>query len=105
MTSLPPDYLDVAEPNVNDILMRHKTLEETSADLSRILTAYQAEIESEQKALSDLIKEKNDTILVFNSQLGTHQKELDKMKQECVYLEQKAEERNLTWKERVWALL
>jgi peptidoglycan hydrolase CwlO-like protein len=81
--------------------MRHKTLIETNEDLMTMLQSFQDEIEGQQKGLQELIKEKNDEILVYNSTLGTHQKRLDKMKQHCANLEQKQEERDRTGKERV----
>ncbi|KAI8907472.1 hypothetical protein DFJ77DRAFT_180125 [Powellomyces hirtus] len=98
---LPPDYLDVNEPHINDILMRHKTLVETNEDLMGAVQTSQDEIESEQARLGELVKDKNDLILVHNSTLGTQQKRLDKLKQECAYLEQRLEERDNTGKERM----
>ncbi|KAJ3017343.1 hypothetical protein HKX48_003589 [Thoreauomyces humboldtii] len=98
---LPPDYLDVNEPHINDILMRHKTLVETNEDLMGAVQSSQDEIESEQGRLGELVKEKNDLILVHNSTLGTQQKRLDRLKQECAYLEQRLEERDNTGKERM----
>ena len=53
---LPPDYLDINEPHINDILMRHKTLVETNEDLIKMVQQSQDEIEQEQATLSDLIK-------------------------------------------------
>ncbi|KAJ3101996.1 hypothetical protein HDU97_000909 [Phlyctochytrium planicorne] len=97
---LPPDYLDVNEPHINDILMRYKTLVETNEDLIRILQQSQDTIEKEATTLAELIKEKNDLILVYNSKLGTQQKRLDKLKLESAYTEQKLEERDNTGKER-----
>jgi hypothetical protein len=38
---------------------------------------------------------------VYNSQLGTDQKKLDKLKQESAYLEQKLEERDFAGQQRV----
>ncbi|KAJ3085909.1 Cilia- and flagella-associated protein 73 [Quaeritorhiza haematococci] len=101
---LPPDYLDVNEPHINDILMRHKTLEETNEDLIRSVQKSQDDIEKEQGVLAALIKAKNDTILVYNSTLGTQQKKLDKLKQQCAYLESKLEQRDRTGKERMRVL-
>ncbi|KAI8826081.1 uncharacterized protein EV422DRAFT_563890 [Fimicolochytrium jonesii] len=98
---LPPEYLDVNEPHINDILMRHKTLVETNDDLRQAVQKSQDEIESEQTRLGELVKEKNDLILVQNSTLGTQQKRLDQLKQECAYLEQRLEERDNTGKERM----
>lgn len=82
--------------------MRHKTLVETNEDLMQMLQSFQDEIETQQKGLQELIKEKNDQILVYNSTLGTQQKKLDKIKQQCANLEQKQEERDRTGKERVF---
>ncbi|KAJ3151414.1 hypothetical protein HDU86_006114 [Geranomyces michiganensis] len=98
---LPPDYLDVNEPHINDILMRHKTLVETNEDLMGAVQTSQDDIESEQARLGELVKDKNDLILVHNSTLGTQQKRLDRIKQECAYLEQRLEERDNTGKERM----
>lgn len=98
---LPPDYLDVNEPHINDIIMRHKTLIETNEDLMRTVVKCQDEIDRRQKGLQELVKEKNDNILVYNSTMGTQQKKFDKLKQECAYLEQKQEEHDRTGRERV----
>ncbi|KAI8922618.1 hypothetical protein BC831DRAFT_474976 [Entophlyctis helioformis] len=98
---LPPDYLDVNEPHINDIIMRHKTLVETNEDLKAVVQRNQDDIEKQQGILAGLIKEKNDLILVYNSKLGTQQKYLDKLKQDCAYLEQRLEERDNTGKERM----
>ncbi|KAJ3216107.1 hypothetical protein HDU67_009908 [Dinochytrium kinnereticum] len=98
---LPPDYLDVNEPHINDILMRYKTLVETNEDLIQMLQSSQDTIEREATALTELIKEKNDLILVYNSKLGIQQKRLDKLKLESAYTEQKLEERDNTGKERM----
>ena len=98
---LPPDYLDVNEPHINDIIMRHKTLNETNNDLISVVQTNQDEIEKLQTSLASLVKEKNDLILVYNSKLGTQQKYLDKLKQECAYQQQRIEERDNTRRERV----
>ncbi|KAI9343424.1 hypothetical protein DFJ73DRAFT_841517 [Zopfochytrium polystomum] len=98
---LPPDYLDINEFHINDILMRHKTLVETNEDLIAMLQQTQDNVEKANAFLSDLVKEKNDQILVYNSQLGTQQKKLDKQKQESAYLEQRLEERDRSGKERM----
>ncbi|KAI9104799.1 hypothetical protein DFS34DRAFT_213884 [Phlyctochytrium arcticum] len=98
---LPPDYLDIPEPHINDILLRHKTLTETQSTLMDTLLATQDAIESHQNRLTDLVKEKNDWILVYNSTLGTLQKRLDERRLECAYVEQRLEERDNTGKERM----
>ncbi|KAI8809112.1 hypothetical protein BJ742DRAFT_250655 [Cladochytrium replicatum] len=98
---LPAEYLDVNEPHINDILMRHKTLVETNEDLIVMLQTYQDEIESQQGKLAELVKEKNDLILVYNSTLGIQQKKLDKLKQDTAYMEQRLEERDNSGKERM----
>ncbi|KAJ3061895.1 hypothetical protein HDU98_002218 [Podochytrium sp. JEL0797] len=98
--TLPSDYLDMNEPHVNDIIMRHKTLVETNLDLIHMVTQSQDEIEERGGSLAALIKNKNDLILVYNSKLGTQQKYLDKLKQESAYKEQRIEERDKTGKER-----
>ncbi|EGF78277.1 hypothetical protein BATDEDRAFT_26838 [Batrachochytrium dendrobatidis JAM81] len=99
--SLPPDYLDVNEPHINDIIMRHKTLVETNDDLKSVVQCNQDEVEKLQAKLAGLIKDKNDLILVYNSKLGTQQKYLDKIKQNSAYLEQRIEERDNSSKERM----
>jgi hypothetical protein len=53
---LPPDYLDVNEPHINDILMRQKTLVETNEDLRNNVHEYAEMIEKEQKEFNRLIK-------------------------------------------------
>ncbi|KAG5455895.1 MAG: hypothetical protein BJ554DRAFT_4523 [Olpidium bornovanus] len=97
---LPPDYLDVNEPHINDILMRHKTLVETNEDLIRTIQGHTDRIEGEQTYLTEMVKEKNDKVLVANSEMGTAQKILDKRKLDCAYVEQKLEERDRTGKTR-----
>lgn len=101
ISTLPPDYLDINEPHINDILMRHKTLVETNQDLLQSVSQSQDDIERENARLAELVKEKNDLILVYNSTLGTLQKRLDGLKQECAYAEQRLQERDNTGKERV----
>ncbi|KAI9203218.1 uncharacterized protein BJ171DRAFT_511159 [Polychytrium aggregatum] len=101
---LPQDYLDVNEPHINDILMRYKTLIETNQDLIQMVQVYQDQMEKEQSTLAELIKDKQDLILVFNSQLGTQQKKYDSLKQHCAYLAEKLEERDKTGKERMRTL-
>ncbi|KAJ3269894.1 Coiled-coil domain-containing protein 42 [Terramyces sp. JEL0728] len=98
---LPPDYLNVHEPQINDILMRHKTLVETNQDLISVVQHNQDDIETAQSTLLGLVKERNDLIMVYNSKLGTRQKTLDKLKQESAYLEEGLEERDNTGKERL----
>ncbi|KAJ2998536.1 hypothetical protein HDV02_004440 [Globomyces sp. JEL0801] len=88
---LPPDYLDVHEPQINDIIMRHKTLVETNKDLIADVAHNQDEIERAQSTLLGLVKEKNDLIM----------KTLDKLKQESAYLEEGLEHRDNTGKERM----
>ncbi|KAH9268172.1 hypothetical protein BASA84_000367 [Batrachochytrium salamandrivorans] len=98
---LPPDYLDVNEPHINDIIMRHNTLVKTNDELKSIVQINQDDIGRLQGTLTGLIKDKNDLILVYNSKLGTQQKYLDKLRQDCAYLEQRLEERDSTSKERM----
>lgn len=98
---LPVDYLDVNEPHINDILMRHKTLVETNEDLIQTVQGQADQIEKEQTMLAGMVKEKNDQVLVDNSQMGTAQKVLDKRKIDCAYLEQKLEERDNSGKTRM----
>jgi hypothetical protein len=54
--SLPADYLDINEPHINDVLMRHKTLVETNDDLIQTVQQCQDEIEREQTRLTTVIK-------------------------------------------------
>ncbi|KAJ3257204.1 Coiled-coil domain-containing protein 42 [Boothiomyces macroporosus] len=98
---LPPDYLNVHEPQINDILMRYKTLVETNQDLISVVQHNQDDIEKAQSTLLGLVKERNDLIMVYNSKLGMRQKTLDKLKQESAYLEEGLEERDNTGKERL----
>ena len=56
--SIPADYLDINEPQINDILMRHKTLLETNEDLIRTVQNFQDSIENEQNQLANTIKVK-----------------------------------------------
>ena len=53
---LPPDYLDINEPHINDIIMRYKTLDETNQDLMDIVQRNSDEIETNQAILTSLIK-------------------------------------------------
>lgn len=54
--SLPSDYLDINEPHINDVLMRHKTLLETNEDLIKTVQRFQDSIEDEQNRLATVIK-------------------------------------------------
>jgi hypothetical protein len=99
--ALPPDYLDVHEPQINDIIMRYNTLIETNQDLVSIVQKNQDDIEQAHVSLQGLVKENNDLILVYNSKLGTKQKQLDKLKKDTAYIEEGLEERDNTGKERV----
>ena len=54
--SLPADYLDINEPHINDVLMRHKTLVETNDDLIKTVQELQDDIETEQTRLTSVIK-------------------------------------------------
>lgn len=54
--SIPPDYLDINEPHINDILMRHKTLLETNEDLIKTVQNFQDSIENEQNQLANIVK-------------------------------------------------
>ena len=99
---LPPDYLDVHEPQIHDIIMRYKTLTETNQDLLSEVQHNQDQVEKHQATLQGLVKEKNDIIMVFNSKLGSRQKLLDKLKQETAYAEEELEKRTSLGKERVF---
>jgi hypothetical protein len=99
--ALPPDYLDVHEPQINDIIMRYNTLAETNLDLLSNVQRNQDDIEQAHSKLQGLVKEKNDLILVYNSKLGTKQKHLDKLKKDTAYIEEGLEERDNTGKEQV----
>jgi hypothetical protein len=99
--ALPPDYLDVHEPQINDIILRYNTLSETNQDLKSIVQHNQDDIESLNQKLQSLIKEKNDLILVYTSKLGSKQKQLDKLRKDIAYVEEGLEERDNTGKERV----
>ncbi|KAL7746545.1 hypothetical protein RI367_008072 [Sorochytrium milnesiophthora] len=101
---LPSDYLDVHEPHINDILMRHHTLNETNRDLMRTLQQQTDEIETQTNHLNDIMKMKSDTILVYNSQLGALQKKLDKVKAESAKMEHMVSEAIKTRKTRMLVL-
>ncbi|KAJ3343510.1 hypothetical protein HDU93_008169 [Gonapodya sp. JEL0774] len=101
VSTLPLNYLDTPEPQISDFLARHRTLLETSLDLERQLSRSQDEIEREQTRLSYLLKEKSDTILVYNSTLGTLQKRLDAMKGENASVEAKVNDRDRAAKHKV----
>jgi hypothetical protein len=98
---LPPDYLDVHEPQINDIIMRYKTLTETNQDLFDELKKNNDQIEKAQARLQGLVKEKNDMIMVDNSKLGSKQKILDKLKQQNLNAEEEVEKKNNAGRERV----
>ncbi len=103
---LPPDYLDVHEPQINDIIMRYKTLTETNQDLFDELKKNNDQIEKAQARLQGLVKEKNDMIMVDNSKLGSKQKILDKLKQQNLNAEEEVEKKNNAGRERVgWIIL
>ncbi|KNE72379.1 hypothetical protein AMAG_16864 [Allomyces macrogynus ATCC 38327] len=101
ISSLPSDYLDVQEPHINDVLTRYHTLSETNHDLQETLQLRLDEIEAETNRLNDLIKQKNDRILVYNSQLGALQKRLDKAKAESARVENMVAESVLSGKARM----
>jgi hypothetical protein len=101
IASLPADYLDVQEPQINDILQRHHTLKETNLDLQAVLQNRLDDIEKETNRLNDLIKMKNDRILVYNSELGALQKKLDRGKTESARVESLVAESVLSGKARV----
>ncbi len=101
MDILPPDYLDVHEPQIHDIIMRYKTLTETNQDLLSEVQRNQDQVEQYQTSLQGLVKEKNDLIMVYNSRLGSKQKLLDKLKQETAYAEEALEKKTNLGKERV----
>lgn len=90
--NLPPDYLESAEPNVNDILARHQTLTETAQGLKDTTKITSAEIVRLQEQLSEMAKERNNQLLVYNSQLGSRQQQLEDLKLHVTLLEAKAEE-------------
>lgn len=98
---LPPDYLDVHEPQINDIIMRYKTLIETNQDLCKEAERNHEWIEKAQGTLQGLVKDKNDLLLVTNSNLGSKQKTLDKIKEENLSREGEVEQKNNLGKERV----
>jgi hypothetical protein len=93
VNALPADYLDVHEPHIHDVLMRYKTLKETNDDLRRISQHNSSLTEQEQTKLNALLESKDDQMLMFNSQLGTGQKKMDKVKAQTAQLEQRADEK------------
>ncbi|KAG4099096.1 hypothetical protein H8356DRAFT_1290790 [Neocallimastix lanati (nom. inval.)] len=98
---LPQNYLDVNEPHINDVIMRHTTLIETQKDLKDMAVYNQEEIENEQVRYTAERKNKNNMILVYNSQLDSLQKKYDMKKTNCAYLEQHIQEQNRLNKERL----
>eukprot|EP00833_Pecoramyces_ruminatium_P003161 jgi/Orpsp1_1/1177193/evm.model.c7180000060521.1 len=98
---LPHNYLDVNEPHINDVIMRHTTLIETQKDLKDMVVYNQEEIENEQVRYTADRKDKNNLILVYNSQLDSLQKKYDMTKTNCAYLEQHIQEQNKLNKERM----
>lgn len=102
--SLPPNYLDTSEPHINDIVLRHRTLVETNKDLMNALHSTQETIENNQLKLTGLMKERDDMIFGYNSQLGAKQKKLDMLKQKCLSLESHIEEKYASGKERMRVL-
>jgi len=54
--NLPPDYLESAEPNVNDILARYQTLTETAQSLKDDQKSNSTEITRLQNCLSEMGK-------------------------------------------------
>jgi len=98
---LPHNYLDVNEPHINDIIMRHTTLIETKKDLKQMSVSNQEEIEKEQLNYTATRKDKNNMILVYNSQLDSLQKKYDQTKINSAYLEQHIQEQNKLNKERM----
>ncbi|ORZ34725.1 hypothetical protein BCR44DRAFT_33553 [Catenaria anguillulae PL171] len=104
IASLPTDYLDVQEPQINDILQRYSTLSETNRDLQQTLQVRLDEIERESNHLNDLLKQKNDRILVYNSQLGALQKRLDRAKAESARVEALVAQTLSSGKERMRTL-
>jgi len=98
---LPHNYLDVNEPHINDIIMRHTTLIETQKDLKDMVVYNQEEIENEHVRYAAEMKDKNNMILVYNSQLDSLQKKYDMTKTNCAYLEQHIQEQNKLNKERM----
>lgn len=89
------------EPQINDIIMRYKTLTETNQDLFEEAQRNNDEIEKSQARLLGLVKEKNDMIMVDNSKLGSKQKLLDKLKQQNLNAEEEVEKKNNAGRERV----
>ncbi|KAJ1501462.1 hypothetical protein HMI54_006033 [Coelomomyces lativittatus] len=101
LSNLPSDYLDVQDPHLNDILQRHQTLSETRSDLQTTLQARLDGIESLTNQLSELVKLKNDRVLVYNSQMGALQKRLDRAKTEATRIETMVGEKILSGKTRM----
>ena len=99
---LPTNYFNTNEPTINDILLRHKTLSETNADLVKSIEYNQQHMEKEQDKLAKILREKDDTILVFNSQLGSTQKEYEKRLQDMHVKEQRQDEYYKSVKEKVF---
>ena len=77
---LPPNYLDVNEPQILDILIRYKTLKETQQDLTNEVRENQEKVLDSESKLQKLFKEKNDNLMINTSKLARQQKLLEKKK-------------------------
>ena len=99
---LPPNYLDVNEPQIIDILTRFKTLKETRQDLAKEVQANQDSILESETRLQKMIKDKNDFVLINTSKLAAQQKYLEKKKAENQALQENIERQNSIGQERVF---
>lgn len=96
----PSDQLDSNDPQIHDLIQRFQTVKDSNRDLLDALQSYQDQIEEQQSARTIMVKEKNDHILVSNSELSRLQKHLDSLKQQHSYLVLKMEGKESVGKER-----
>ncbi|KAG4108120.1 hypothetical protein H8356DRAFT_1022667 [Neocallimastix lanati (nom. inval.)] len=101
LNALPQNYLDVSEPHINNIIMRHTTLIETQQELKNRVIFNQEELENIHLRYVAERKKKNNMILVYNSQLDNLQKKYEIVKSNSAYLEQHYEEQNRLNNERM----
>ncbi|RKO97592.1 hypothetical protein CXG81DRAFT_5991, partial [Caulochytrium protostelioides] len=87
MDAMPPEYLGSSEAHLNDILLRYRTLKETLNTAKDDLIQTTADLDAQQQTLAAKQKEKNNLALVYNSAIGTKQKQLEERKQFCLHLE------------------
>lgn len=98
--SLPDDYIEITDPHIRDIMMRHRTLNETNEQLKDQAQFTYDEIERCQAGLSELMKERNNSSMVCNSTVASLQKELEHKLHANANLEQQIIDREKLSKEQ-----